>query len=461
MINFTTFVLFIGSKKIGMKKFWTVLGLSSESVGNPFVRINIFALLILIGALMELYVMSIGRDELLFFQLPIIWFFGGILAGVAVIYYSFTSHYERPTLFPVNQVVNYFVFFSFAVIVMAYLTSLFYNSPPDPMKSDIIPTIQTMAQRLMNFDYPYYKVEYPGWSFEPGYLTMQYIPFVKAEILKIDYRTWAYIIFLGVMFLFVYRLNFRNDIYSWFWSLVMIGLPFLGIKLIMLYDASIFMYSVELLDAAYYMFLVYSLFSKSNLLRAIAISCCLLSRYGIVIWLPAYAFIYYKEVGLKDTLRLSYMVIGMLLILYVLPFMTKEPNLFFKGLSNYDQMAIGQWTNVPDWYAHIGKPYILTQGLGFAIYFREFLQGEMIDRIEALKLVHLLSSLGIMLLTILIYHFKRKRIKSIELYLAGSLILYLTVFYNFVFAPFSYLFLVPFFTTIAVLYKLPGFKYGS
>lgn len=443
-----------------MGKFWIILGLTDEVNSWQSVKINLLAILVLVGAMMELYVMSFGRDQSLYFILPLVWCTGGLLAAVAVMSYSFKATYQKPPLLPTNQVISYFVFFCFALLTLAYLTSLFYSSPPDAMKSDVVPTLQIMAKRLMNFEYPYYKIEFPGWSFEPGYLTMQYLPFVKAEILKVDYRTWAYIIFVGGLFLYNYRLNFNNDIYSWLWSMVLTVLPFISIKAIMTHDASVFMYSVELLDVGYYMFLVYSLFSKSNLVRAIAISCCLLSRYGIVIWLPAYAYIYYKEVGLKDTLRLSYMVIGIVLILYVLPFMTKEPNLFFKGLSNYDQMAVGQWTQVPDWYAHIGKPYILTQGLGFAIYFREFLAGEMIERIEALKLMHVLSSVGIMLLTIMIYHFKRKNIKSIELYLAGSLILYLTVFYNFVFAPFSYLFLVPFFTIIAVLYKLPGFKYG-
>ena len=122
-------------------------------------------------------------------------------------------------------------------------------------------------------------------------------------------------------------------------------------------------------------------------------------------------------------------------------------------------MAVGQWSNVPDWYAHIGKPYILTQGLGFAIYFREFLAGEMLEKINTLKLVHLLSSFVVMALTLVVYHFKRSSIKSADLYLAGSLVVFMTVFYNFVFAPFSYLFLVPYFTIIAVLYKMPGIRY--
>jgi hypothetical protein len=442
-----------------MRKFWEQLGLTGDVLTLRSAKVNLFAIIVLAGAAMELYVMSFGRDDTLFYILPLIWFAGGLVAGFAVMWYSFKATHQKPSLPPIHHVFIYFIFFSCAILIMAYLTSLFYNFPPDATKSDVVPTLQIMAKRLMNFQYPYYKVEFSGWSFEPGYLTMQYLPFVKAEILKVDYRTWAYMIFLGVLFLYNYRLNFNNDIYSRSWNLVLVILPFISIKAIMTYDASIFMHSVELLDVAYYMLLVYSLFSKSVLLRAFAITCCLLSRYGIVIWLPAYLFIYYNEVGLKVTLRLSLMVIVMVLVLYVLPFMTKEPGLFFKSLSNYNQMAVGQWSHVPDWYAHIGKPYILTQGLGFAIYFREFLAGEMLEKINTLKLVHLLSSFGVMVLTLVVYHFKRSSIKSADLYLAGSLVVFMTVFYNFVFAPFSYLFLVPYFTIIAVLYKMPGIRY--
>jgi hypothetical protein len=429
---------------------------------NPELKkLNIGMIFILIGILMQIYVMSFGRDEQSYMINPLIWFFGGILSSGFVMIYSFGSRSVQIESKPTRVFIFEILFIGVTLLMLAYLTSLFYQNPIDPTKSDVIPTIQTMAQRCMNFQYPYHRVEYPGWSFEPGYLPMQYIPFIKAELFKIDYRTLAYMAFVFTTFLFCFNHSkYRNNL-EWIWNFTLICSPFLCIALIYLYDASVFIYSVELMDVAYYMLLAYSLFSKSVYLKAAAIVCCLLSRYGIVIWLPSYAFIYFREEGFQKTLKLSGLVIGLVLVLYVLPFMTKDPLLFFKGLKNYDQMAVSQWSDVPSWYSHVGKPYILSQGLGFAIYFLEFWDGEVIEKIKAIKLVHIIASLFVTTLTIVIYHFKRHKIKDVNLYLLGSLGLYLTVFYNFVFAPFSYLFLVPFFVLMTFLYKIPIYHYDK
>ncbi len=433
------------------------LNLTTHLYNPKMKKINIWIVFILIGIIMQIYVMSIGRHEQSYLINPLLWFCGGILSSCVAIFYSCQSvqgksKQDRAFIFEA-------LFIGVSLLMLAYLTSLFYQNPIDPTKSDVIPTLQTMAQRIMNLEYPYYKVHYPGWSFEPGYLPMQYLPFIKAEILKIDYRTMSYLYFVFVTYLFCYNLERYQNSLEWIWNLVLILIPFFFIKLIYLYDASVFIYSVELLDVAFYMFLAYSLFSGSVHLKAFAIVCCLLSRYGIVLWLPAYAFIYFKEEGLQKTMKLSGVVIGLLMVLYVIPFLTKDPLLFFKGLKNYDQMALSQWSDVPTWYAHIGKPYILSQGLGFAIYFLEFWDGEIIDKIKAIKLVHIMASVFVTVLTISVYHFRRQKIKDVNLFLLGSLGLYLTVFYNFVFAPFSYLFLVPFFVLMTILYKIPIYQY--
>jgi Ca2+/Na+ antiporter len=70
-------------------------------------------------------------------------------------------------------------------------------------------------------------------------------------------------------------------------------------------------------------------------------------------------------------------------------------------------------------------------------------------------MVHIVLSLSITMMTIVVYYFKKERIKDTNLFLLGSMCLYLTIFYNFVFAPYSYLFLVPFFVLFVILYKIP------
>jgi hypothetical protein len=419
---------------------------------------NYYLALVLLGVLLQFFVMSYGREELRYLKWPSLWFLGGIIAGLTTMVFSFNHVSVKDPYSKHNSVVLNVIFIGFALITLSYLIPIFLNNPPNPLQSDVIPTIQIMTQRLMHGQYPYHPVEFPGWSYIPSYLTMHYLPFIQAEMLSIDYRTWAYLIFVIVLVLFVQNLKKSENIIESLWNIMLIILPFIFVIKILEYDASIFQYSVELLDVAYYLFLVYSLFSKSIYLRAFAIGLCILSRYGIVLWIPAYALIYYWEEGRKKTMLLSGLVLGMIFLLYVLPFMVKDPLVFFKGINSYDQMAVGQWSDVPSWYAHVGKPYVLTQGLGFAIYFYEFLNGDLLGKIKTLKLIHILASLAVTVFTILVYHFKSEKIKDINIYLMGSFGLFLTVFYNFVFTPYSYLFLVPFFVLVSILYKIPIYR---
>lgn len=419
-------------------------------------NINISVILVLIGIFLELMVLTWGRYEEGYLVLPVFWVCGGILASAVAIFYSFKKVALSITIQSTVPTYFFWIFVMLAILIFAKLSFVFFHYPPDPTQSDVVPTLQFMTRRLVNGEYPYQIVEFPGWSFQPGYLTMQFLPFVFAEILNIDYRVLAFVAFIIVLGIILKNTNHSyQDYLELGWNSFKIGLPFVCIFLIIKFHNSIFAHSVELLDVAYYMLLAYSLFSKSIYLRSFAIAFCLLSRYGILLWLPAYAIIYYWEEGMKKTLKLSGIVVALTVVLYVLPFMTREPLLFFNSLKNYNQMAELLWSTVPDWFQHIGKPYALAQGLGFAIYFLDYWDGSMLEKISALKIVHITLSLSITILTVVIYYFKKSSIKDANLFLLGSMSLYLTIFYNFVFAPYSYLFIVPFFVLFVILYKIP------
>ena len=412
---------------------------------------------IVLGIGLELLVLSFWREKYDYHYLPIVWFLGGLISSLAAIYISFMPAESIKSIPSTrsNNVIYIGLFVGLSLIVAYFLDQLFIKNPYDPMQSDVLPTLQMMTQRLMNGEYPYHEIQFPGWAFSPGYLTMQYLPFIFAEIIHMDYRFFAYIVFILMITFFLWSGRFELSKLSMNDAIIKIILPFLAIKFILSRTPGIFMHSVELLDAAYYLLLAYSFFNKSIYLRGIALACCLLSRYGILFWLPAYGIIYFWEQGWHKTLKLSGIVFGAIIVLYVLPFMTKDPMLFFNGIKVYDHMALSLWSNVPDWYQHIGKPYTLTQGVGFAIYFLDFWEGDMIDKISAIKWIQIASSILVSAITIFIYYVKKTKIVDTSLYLLGSLSVYLTVFYSLIFAPFSYLFIVPFFVLFAILCKVP------
>ena len=137
--------------------------------------------------------------------------------------------------------------------------------------------------------------------------------------------------------------------------------------------------------------------------------------------------------------------------------MTKDPALFFKSIENYSAISVGQWDGVPDWFAP-QKPYNLSQGFGFAIYFKDFLEGSTLSKINSIKHVQIILCL-ILLIAFLWYFISQKNnIKNTAFVLFASLKLYLIIFYAFIFVPFSYLFLVPLFVSVVAFYKINLFN---
>ena len=181
-------------------------------MGFSLKDINVSAILVLLGIFLELMVLTWGRHEEHYLLLPIFWVSGGVLASVAAVFYSFKRaaiNQTRPT-----EVPNYFfwTFVILAILVFAKITVVFFNHPADPMQSDVVPTLQFMAKRLVQGESPYQVVEFPGWSFQPGYLTMQFLPFALAELLKIDYRVLAFIAFVIMIAIVLKKTNQTPDI---------------------------------------------------------------------------------------------------------------------------------------------------------------------------------------------------------------------------------------------------------
>jgi hypothetical protein len=413
-------------------------------------KINLAFVLLLLGFILELGVLTYLKNPRQYYFLPFVWSLGAVLTAIGLYWQS-----TKPEQVVAHSIkfynYSYLVFAIAAIFVSYFIYRLCLYNPPDPLQSDVVPTIEQMAKRVLNNEYPFKYIQFPSWGFEPGYLTMQFLPFVVPEMLGMDYRYWAFILFLISLFFIVKWLHNTNS--NLLEIIIKILIPFVAIGLIIYKNPPIFTHSVELLDVAYYLFLAYSLFSKSNFLRGLALSLCLLSRYGLLFWVPVYAIIYFMQYGKVNALKVATYTFVVILVLYVLPFMTKDPFLFFKSISNYGQMAVTQWESNPDWYKHIGKPYTLAQGLGFALYFNDFVSGSTIHKIEMMKNVQLIFCLLVGGLSIFLFHKKRSQLNC-DLYLLFTFKLFLFLFYGLLFVPFTYLYIVPLFVSLAAIYKV-------
>jgi hypothetical protein len=282
---------------------------------------------------------------------------------------------------------------------------------------------------------------------------MQYLPFIAAELMGIDYRWLAYLSFIIILLLWVKKVLVHesqvNEI-----SIKLIAI-FAGMILLHKYDWSSFAFSLELIDVAFYLFLALSFFARDWRIKAIAILFCLLSRYAFVFWLPLYVVSYYIEHGKKEAFKIAGLVVLGVVVLYVLPFMTKQPTLFFDGLKYYDKTAIGQWEDIPSWYQEVGKPFTLTRGLSTSIYFYDFWNGDLLAKLSAARKVHtILCLLSVVFMGFLYWRWRKRSDFNYGGFLLLSLKFYFIFFYGFFYVPFAYLYFIPLFFSLAILFKV-------
>jgi hypothetical protein len=401
------------------------------------VKFNKAFIWVAVGFLLELGVFTFFRDEHRYYSLPFIWFFGGLITSIGIYLQSkkATIHVSEPTKSSLYEGV---LFLPLVLLFTYALSKLVIAHPLDPNNSDVIPTIKIMAQRILRFEYPYAMVDY-GWSFVPTYLPMKFLPFTIAELLKIDYRIFAFIIFVITTFMIAIKFGGNKSFTE---KIITLALPIVSLMLILKFNDPIFIHSVELLDAAYIAILVYGIFSNNMLIIVFGIVSCLLSRYGIVVWLPIYALLYLLREDKKATIKIILWSVVGVTALYVVPFMWKDPLMFLKSVKTYDKMAIPQWDIVADWYAHIGKPYTLAQGFSFAIHFRDWMDGDTATKIFWMKVCQF--TLVVLSLVFCIWWYLRSKSKiDNRLYTLFTLKVFMTLFYGFLYVPYSYLFLLP------------------
>src|SRR5690606_33194128 len=115
-----------------------------------------------------------------------------------------------------------------------------------------------------------------------------------------------------------------------------------------------------------YLFFAYSLNSKRIGIIALMLTICLLSRFSLVLWVPLLLLILLHERGIKTSFLTGVLTLAGIALFYG-SFLLIDPTIFSKGMGYYTVAAAGEWI-IHDW--HNGRyPYVLEQGLGFAIYF--------------------------------------------------------------------------------------------
>ncbi len=319
-------------------------------------------------------------------------------------------------------------------------------------ESDVIPSLMLYVKRFLAGEYPYQPLDFEGWTVMPTYFPMMWMPYSFSEILQIDYRWTAYLVFLIPLFALQWQLR-KQDL-SFLEIGFKVAVPFLFLYLYMIHFDYTMGYGVELMPIGLYFFLILSLKWKQTFWIALPIVFVLLSRYAFTFWLPVYLLTIWIERGFKPVFQVSLWVLAGVAVLYVIPFLSKDWNIFFEGLAYYGKTAETVWANERG----DGRPLILIKGLSHAIYFYDFLSGDLLERLRMNRVFHI----GICFLTAagLFFNYWKNRNNglNVAIYLLIGLKLYLVVFYCFFYVPFRYLFQLPMLLTIPIIYQIPLFR---
>jgi hypothetical protein len=311
--------------------------------------------------------------------------------------------------------------------------------------SDIIPQITVLLQRFMAGEQPYSKIYFTGYDMFPTYMPLQWMPYIFCEWAKKDYR-WIPTFGMWVVSLY-YFLRARRATTDSLLGILIPVWPLLVWAVFVLHDSRIFVYTVEGLIAAYYLFVAESITLKRMLPLAIGIAVCLLSRYSIVFWVPLCVLLLYFSGRRKDAIIVCAVFALLFVAFYLLPFLSRDATIFLKGYAYHTNAAYYEWLRDMEVYG--GNRY-LYNGLGFTSWGVSFIPGNLLHKLSVYKNIHL----AMCMLTVVglgWFYVKRQTRHSLNTYLLFSFKVYLTIFYAFIQIPYTYLYFVPVMVTASLL----------
>jgi len=379
-------------------------------------------------------------------------FFGLSLAiGVAGIYLAFTNTQatlQREQPIPFSKQFFLYSYTTVGILLSALLLNKIMKVMPIDIKySDIIPQVSVLVNRLLYGEFPYKVISDWGYDLFPTYLPLQWLPFTFAEALNVDYRWISFAIFFSSIIafaVFALRKKITTERYA-----ILLLVAFATFISLAKGEPTILGATIETMIAGFYLLLSLSIFSKSNVWRALGILVCLLSRYSLVLWLPLYILILFFVESKRNAIIISSICAIGVLVIYVLPFLSVDGDIFFNAYSYHSKAALGEWSG-QSWQQPGEKPVQLFRGVGFASVFYDTIDGDLTTRLGILQKAHLIITLLVVaVLGFIFYKFKNKL--NYQTYLLASLKIYLVVFYNFIQIPYTYLFVTVIVVSLPIL----------
>lgn len=306
---------------------------------------------------------------------------------------------------------------------------VFAGNAVDHHAADMIPQIKVCVNRLLHGEKVYRPMPEIWNGMKPTYMPMMWLAWLPAEVFTNDLR-WtnvvAFVTAAALMFwLFPYKKSAKT------WALLMVIAAF-GFYAWFFYqeDEGFIAHIEESVVIFFYLLLGFGLVKKNPWITGIAAGCCLLSRYVLVFWIPAYLIYTFFFDSRRNALIMFGIITAMELFIFVIPFWIAQPKYFSDVIAYYHQ-------NLPN--------VERENALGLGVFFAK-------DQMDWLVRAELMGALLPPFVSLGIYYALRERLKEVDRRLFGicSLKLTMVFFYSFVEIPYGYLFFVTATFTVAV-----------
>ena len=326
--------------------------------------------------------------------------------------------------------------FAYHIII---LSALYKNFPVDVKWADMIPVIQLSCKRLLH-GIPVYA---PTNEIHPGsvnaYLPMMWAPYLPSEIFGYDPR-WT-----TVTALFVSLFIAARPIFKARGKMDLVPMVLASLSLFLVLNYFLFKYNgfwamtEEGVVTGYYILLGYALLSENLYLIGITIGCCLLSRYTLTPWIPVY-FGYLLFTQPRTNFMKAFITFTVFVtVVFVIPWFILDP-LYFIHLPGLQAGAINSFWNdhhiIDNAYHNVGLFKFFT-----------------LNQVGLMTVIELSTGFILPIAFVLLAKKLQQRYQLNSRYIAfGSLKLCLVCFYNFIPAPYIYLFFPATLISYAVLF---------
>jgi len=316
-----------------------------------------------------------------------------------------------------------------AIVIMSielvhFCTTWIADAPIDFHNADMLPIMQTMAQRFVEGKLSHvYDIIPEIWKgIQPVYLPAMWLPFSIAVAGNFDMRwiTCILLIITFTIFIFVFHPSHQKRV-----SPFILGCAFMLFWWISTAESNgLIPYTEEGIVIFYYVILTLCLLNGNIWLIGIAISLCALSRYSFIGWLLPYGLFMLYEKKYASFLKLGITGLVCFLGLMIIPFGWLP---FYKLLwlpAQYINFATRVWQD---------SPPVFYTSLGLAKFFGP-------GRIELLHhlVIRLSFTVPVLFTVVAIWMRDKKNIRIHNIGLA-TFKLSLVIFYNFIDVPYLYL----------------------